>query len=106
MSESQKRSLYSTAETMPLPRNCCTPKIQIKDNLLCPIKDYTGSVIYSISKALAEILSPLVEKTIHQAENSLGLVKKLQSVQISESETLVSFEVVALLTNIPLDKAI
>ena len=52
--------LYPTAENVP--RMYCTPKIHKTGNLLRPIVAYTGrsSIGYRTSRALADILAPLV----------------------------------------------
>ena len=104
ITDAQKRYLYPTSET--IPRLHCTPKIHKKDVPLRPIVDYTGSIMYNLSRSLADILAPLVGKTGHHVENSKDLVKSLQSLTVNGDETLVSFDVVSLFTNTPIDRAL
>ena len=57
---------------------------------------------------MADILSPLVGKTKHHVHtcNSKELVESLQHILVEKEETLVSFDVVALFTNTPIEKAL
>ena len=68
--------------------------------------DYTGTIAYNVSRPLADILAPLVGKTVHHAKNSKDLVEKMKSVKLSTNQCLVSFDVVSLFTNTPVDKAL
>ena len=58
INKSQYDLLYPTAEN--IPRIYGTPKIPKPGNKVRPIVDYTGTIGYQTSKALADILSPLV----------------------------------------------
>jgi len=104
ITETQKRYLYPTSET--IPRLYCTPKIHKPGNPLRPIVDYTGSIGYNLSRSLADLLAPITGKTIHHVENSKALVKELKDVQLTEEETFISFDVVSLFTNTPIHKAL
>ncbi len=96
--------LYPTSESVP--RLYCTPKIHKKDNPLRPIVDYTGSIGYNVSRALADLLAPLVGKTVHHCENSKQLAETLSKVKIEEDEIMISHDVVSLFTNTPIDVAL
>ncbi|XP_064632716.1 uncharacterized protein LOC135491023 [Lineus longissimus] len=104
ISESQNRYLYPTSET--IPRLYCTPKIHKPGNPFRPIVDYTGSIGYNLSRSTADLLAPITGKTIHYVENSKALVTELKEVQLTDEETFVSFDVVSLFTNTPIDKAL
>ena len=80
---------YSTRET----------KIHKQGNPVRPIVDYTGSIAYQTSKALAEILSPIVGKTAHHVLNSMQLAEKLVGIMIEDNDIFNSHNVVALFTN-------
>ena len=77
----QYQHLYPTTETVP--RMYCTPKIHKKDNPLRPIVDYTGTMAYNTSRALADILSPLIGKTEHHVKNSKHLSEEMTSVKLN-----------------------
>jgi len=96
--------LYPTAENVP--RMYCTPKIYKTGNPLRPIVDYTGSIGYMTSRALADILAPLVGKSEHHLNNSKHLAKEMISVMVEEDEMFISHDVVSLFTNTPIDLAL
>ena len=104
ITETQKRYLYPTSET--IPRLYCTPKIHKPGNPLRPIVDYTGSIGYNLSCSLADLLALITGKAIHHVENSKALVKELKDVQLTDEETFISFDVVSLFMNTPIHKAL
>jgi len=71
----QYQFLYPTAEN--IPRMYATPKIHKPDNALRPIVDYTGSIGYNTSKAVNDILAPLVGNTDFHVKNSKDLSRRL-----------------------------
>ena len=102
--ESQYRLLYPTAEVTP--RLYCTTKIHKSGNPIRPIVDYTGSIGYQTSKALADILAPLVGNTIHHVVNSKQLAEEMTSVFVEEDYIFNSHDVVSLFTNTPIEKCL
>ncbi|XP_072039336.1 uncharacterized protein [Amphiura filiformis] len=104
INESQYRLLYPTAENTP--RMYCTTKIHKPGNPIRPIVDYTGSIAYQTSKALAEILAPLVGKSEHHVINSKALAEEMTAVMIDDGDILNSHDVVSLFTNTPIDKSL
>ncbi|XP_072036723.1 uncharacterized protein [Amphiura filiformis] len=84
---SQYKLLYPTAENTP--RIYCTTKIHKEGYPVRPIVDYTGSIAYQTSKALAEILSPMVGKTAHHVTNSRELAEELATVRIDDEDILI-----------------
>ncbi len=96
--------LYLTSES--IPRLYCMPKIHKKDNPLRPIVDYTGSIAYNVSRALADLLAPLVGKTQYHCENSKQLAEVLSNTRIEDDEIMISHDVVSLFTNTPIDSAL
>ncbi|XP_072039538.1 uncharacterized protein [Amphiura filiformis] len=101
---SQYKLLYPTAENTP--RIYCTTKIHKEGYPVRPIVDYTGSIAYQTSKALAEILSPMVGKTAHHVTNSRELAEKLATVRIDDEDIFNSHDVVSLFTNTPINKTL
>ena len=68
--------------------------------------NYIGSIGYNTSRALADILAPLVGKTEHHVENSKHLADDLAQVYIEEGEILNTHDVVSLFTNTPVDRSL
>jgi len=101
---SKYNSLYPTAEN--IPRLYCTPKIHKPGTPLRPIVDYTGTIGYSTSRWLADILGALVGKTPHHCHNSKHLAEELQKVALEEDDILNSHDVVSLFTNTPIEKVL
>ena len=59
-----------------------------------------------MAKYLAEILKPVVGKSEHHVVNSKEFVTKMEHIRlISENDILVSFDVVSLFTNVPVEEA-
>ncbi|XP_071956011.1 uncharacterized protein [Antedon mediterranea] len=104
INESHYRLLYPTAENTP--RMYCTTKIHKQGNPIRPIVDYTGSIGYQTSKALAEILAPLVGTTEHHVVNSKSLAEEMTAIMIDDGDILNSHDVVSLFTNTPIEKAL
>ncbi|XP_070549267.1 uncharacterized protein [Ptychodera flava] len=96
--------LYPTSEKVP--SMYCTPKIHKVGTPLRPIVDYTGSIGYNISRALADILQPLVGNTVHHVKNSKHLAEEMETCTIGEDEIFNSHDVVSLFTNTPIDYAL
>ena len=59
-----------------------------------------------MSRALADILEPLVGKTKYHIKNSQHLVQKMSEVLIGDQEVFNSHDVVSLFTNTPIEKAL
>ena len=55
-----------------------------------------------MSRSLADILTPLVGKSIHHVNNSQHLVEDLGEIIVEEDEMLVSHDVVSLFINTPI----
>jgi len=69
--------------------------------------DYTGYIEYRTSRALADILAHLVDKSDHHLNlNSKHLAKEMISVMVEEDEMFISHDVVSLFTNTPIDLAL
>ena len=61
---------------------------------------------YRISKYLAKIIQPTLNKTQHKIKNSIEFVNEAKTWQISPTENQVSYDVVNLYPSFPLNKAI
>ncbi|XP_071495131.1 uncharacterized protein [Diadema antillarum] len=82
------------------------PKIHKTDTPLRPIVSSINSVTYNIAKQLTSILSPLVGLSDHHIQNSGDFIEKVRDIKVEENETIASFDVSALFTSVPPDKAI
>ena len=80
------------------------PKIHKPDVPLRPIVASQGSPTYNLAKYLAEILKPLVGKSEHHVVNYKEYISKIEQTKLDEDEILVSFDVVSLFTNVPVDE--
>ena len=78
------------------------PKIHKPD---VPLKPIVASPTYNLVKYLAEILKPFVGKSEHYVVNSKKFITKIEQTKLDEDEILVSFDVVSLFTNVPVDEA-
>ena len=96
-------SVYPTTETPP--KFYGLPKIHKEGRPLRPIVSSCGSITYPSSKLLSKILGPLVGKTSHHVLNSKQFVNKVKDERIEEDEIIVSHDVVALFTSVPVDRA-
>ena len=66
--------LNPTQEATPMsPGLYCTPKIHTQNLPLRPIVDYTGSILYNLSRSLVD-LQPLVGLTKHHMKDTKDLV--------------------------------
>ena len=70
-----------------------------------PITSSIGSITYESSKHLAGILSPLVGRTCHHINNSKDFMDKIKNEKMEQGE-VVSYDVTALFTSVPVDKAL
>ncbi len=71
-----------------------------------PVVDYIGSIGFNTSRALADLLGPIVGQSKHHTKNSKDLAKELLQVTIQDTETFNSHDVVSLFTNSPNKEAL
>ena len=102
--EDQYKYLYPTSEATPRLHN--TPKIHKANNPLRPIVDYTGSIGYNTSKALADLLGPLVSITEHHVKNSKELAEELSSFTLEQEDIFTSHDVVSVFTKTPMQETL
>ena len=65
-----------------------------------------GSVTYEVAKFVTTLISPLVGRTPYHIKHSVDLKDKLTPIHIEEDETIVSFDVSALFTSVPIGDAV
>ena len=71
-----------------------------------PIVSTIGSPCYRLAKELARILTPLVGKNSYTVKNSTDFVHRIQEVHVAQGDQLISFDVVSLFTQVPVDEAL
>ena len=81
------------------------PKIHKPNVPLRPNVASIGSPRYTLAKYLAEIFKPVVGKTEHHVVNSKEFVTKMEQIRLGRNDILVSFDVVSLFTNVPVEEA-
>ena len=73
---------------------------------LWPIVSSIGTISYGVAKYLAKVLSPLVGRTEHHVKNTKDFVRDIREIRIEPDEELRSYDVSALFTSVPVDKAL
>ena len=104
ISTSQYNHIYPTSDM--IPRLYGSPKIHKKGTPLRPIVDYTGSMTYNLSRALADLLKPTIGKTQYFVKNTADFVDEIRNVVLEEDEIMNSHDVVSLFTNVPIKDAL
>ena len=104
ISESIYKRLYPTGAGSP--KFYGLPKIHKEGTPLRPIVSSIGAVTYSTSKELSKILKPLVGKSLHHIHNNQDFMEHLKSIQLGPDEVMVSYDVRALFTSVPIQPAL
>ena len=104
ISHAQYDHLYPTSDM--IPRLYGSPKIHKKNTPLRPIVDYTGSMAYNLSRALADLLKPTIGKTKYFVKNTAEFVDEIKNVKLENDEIMNSHDVVSLFTNVPIKDAL
>ena len=73
---------------------------------LRPIISSRGSATYESAKELAKILKPLMGKSPHHVQNNKDFLDSIRDVKIKPEECIMSYDVSALFTSIPIEPAI
>ena len=82
------------------------PKIHKPGIPLRPIVSFVSSPTYALSRYLARVLSPLVGNSSSFVASSSEFVNFSKTVTIPDNYELVSFDVVSLFTNVPIELAL
>ena len=104
LDEREYRRIYPTSAMVP--RFYGLPKVHKQGAPLRPIVASRGSITYELAKVLAQILSPLVGQNGYALKNSAEMVKELSNLTLGDTDVLVSFDVTALFTKVPVDKSL
>jgi hypothetical protein len=98
------KKLYPTCDQPP--RFYGLPKVHKKNMPMRPIVSSIGTITYGCARYLADVLSPLVGKTVHHVKNSKEFVTEVREIKLEPGEELRSYDVSALFTSVPVDKAL
>lgn len=79
------------------------PKIHKRGILLRPVVASYESQNYKAAKFLAGILKNLTRSSKYNVNNASHFVNKIRSIRLDKDECCVSFDVISLFTNVPLD---
>ena len=81
-------------------------KIHVEGIPLRLIVSSIGAASYETSKELARILKPLVGKSIYHVQNTQDFIQQIKDIKLQEDQCMVSFDVKALFTSVPIKPAI
>ena len=81
------------------------PKTHKEGIPLRPIVSSIGTAIYETSKELARILKPLMGKSIYHVQNTQDFIQQIKDIKLQD-QCMVSFDVKALFTSVPVKPAI
>ena len=98
------RRLYPTGAVSP--KYYGLPKIHKPGAPLRPIISSRGSATYETAKELANIIKPLVGRSPHHVMNNKDFLENIKDIKLQPDECMMSFDVSALFTSIPIDPAI
>ena len=104
ITKDQYKYLYPTSEATP--RLHCTPKFHKANIPLRPIVDYTGSIGYNTSRALADLPGPPVGTTEHHVKHSNELAEELSSFTLEQEDIFNSHDVLSLFTKTPIQETL
>ena len=82
------------------------PKVHKAGVPLRPIVSSRGSVTYNTSKELARILKPLAGRSTFSVQNTMDFVEQVKNIRLQPQECIVSYDVKALITSVPIKPAI
>ena len=104
LEEGTYKKMYPTGACSP--KLYGLPKIHKKDIPLRPIVSSQGSVFYGVAKEIARNLKPLSGNNNHQVLNSKEFADDIKKIKLEEGECIMSYDVAALFTYIPVKPAI
>ena len=102
--ESTYKRLYPTGAGSPIFYGL--PKVHKEGTPLRPIVSSIGAVTYTTAKELPRIIKPLVGKSPHHIHNNQDIMEHLKGIQLGPDEVMVSYDVRALFTSMPIQPAL
>ena len=104
MDDATYRRLYPTGASPP--KFYGLPKVYKSGMPLRPIVSSIGSVTYETSKELSRVLKPLVGRSPHHVQNNQEFLKQLEDIQMGPDDIIMSYDVKALFTSVPIKPAL
>ena len=104
INNSTYRRLYPTGAVSP--KYYGLPKIHKSGAPLRPIISSRGSATYERAKELVNIIKPLVGRSPHHVQNNKDFLENIKDIKLQPDECIMSYDVSALFTSIPIDPAI
>ena len=104
INEEKYRNMYPTGAGIPTFYGL--PKVHKAGVPLRPIVSSRGSVTYNTSKELARILKPLACRSTFSVQNTMDFVEQVKNIRLQPQECIVSCDVKALFTSVPIKPAI
>ena len=101
ITQEQYYKVYPTATEPPRSYGLHKPPCPLRPIVAC-----RGSIMYGTARWVADILAPMVGKTPHHLQNSADLVNTLSQIRVDEDESLISFDVSALFTSVPVEESL
>ena len=98
------KKLYPTGASSP--KFYGLPKVHKEGIPLKPIVSSIGSISYETAKELSRILKSLEGKTTYHVKNTKDFIQSIQDVKLKTDECLISYDVEALFTSVPIQPAI
>ena len=102
----QYKQLLPTGNSSPPARFYGLPKIHKANCPMHPIVSACGTSTYNLAKYLTKILKVYIGHSSSFVKDSKDLTDKLQSIKLQDNEELVSYDVSALFTSIPVNQAL
>ena len=106
ISETEYTQLRPHGSNSPAARLYGLPKIHKNNMPMCPILSAWSPVTYNTAKFITKFLQNYCGKTSSFVKDSTVFIKKIKHLSINPEETLVSFDVSALFTSIPVPVAL
>ena len=104
MNEVTYRRLYPTGASSP--KFYGLPKVHKQGMPLRPIVSSIGAVTYQSAKELSKVLKPLLGKSPHHVHNNEYFLQHLKGIQLGPDEVIISYDVKALFTSVPIQPAL
>lgn len=82
------------------------PKVHKNNTPLRPIVACRGTPFYDTASYVAKIMNPLVGQSPHHLHNSRDMISRLQDIRVDDDEELISYDVTALFTSVPVEESI
>ena len=104
ISEEKYKNMYPTGAG--ISKFYGLPKVHKAGVPLRPIVSSRGSVTYNTSKELARILKPLAGRSTFIVQNTMDFVEQVKNIKLQPQECIISYDVKALFTSVPIKPAI